>query len=96
MRKIIFLIVSIGILSGCSSSSYTEYKKENPDAELGSYGNFKIVDNALIPTIYDNSYVDIVQDNNTGCMYIVDKTSSNPITISPLYDETGQVKGCGK
>jgi len=96
MRKILFLIVSIWILSGCASTSYKEYKKENPDAELGSYGDFKIVDTALIPTSYDNSFVEIVQDNNTGCLYIVDKNDTNPLSISPLYDETGRVKGCGK
>ena len=35
-------------------------------------------------------------DKNSGCNYFVHKKIKGPVTMSPIYDETGSVKGCGE
>lgn len=96
MKKISVLLMCSFLLVGCSSYAYDEYKEENPNAGLGDYGKFKIVDTVEISTSHNKNFVEISQDPKTGCMYIVDSTDNNPLTVSPLFDENGQVQGCGE
>jgi len=99
------MVGCIALLSGCIpnndefSGRNTNYSTEKDEAAFPYYGELKIVQTAIYETLLpDNkstrkNKIVIVQDEVTGCMYF----STDSITyesLSPLYDETGKVKGC--
>ncbi len=95
----------ITLLSSCSSpndelSGGNTNSSKKEDVAFPYYGKFKIVQTADVQqaigsnnSIHENDIV-IVQDEVTGCMYV--SNNSSHMLISPLYDETGKVRGCGK
>jgi hypothetical protein len=57
------------------------------EGEIVEDGRFKVVDEV-------GSY-DILRDTQTGCMYFYESYSHSQI-LTPVYDENGEVMGCGK
>lgn len=88
------------MLSGCASTTNDELSGRNTnntieeDLSFPYYGEFKIVHTADVQQTIGVKKKDIVivQDEVTGCKYI--SNNSVYLSLSPLYDETGKVKGC--
>lgn len=107
MRKFLIMLGSLTLLSGCSTTT-NELSDEISgdiisnveDRTLPYYGEFKVIQSAEVQmTIGSNNSIHnkgvvIVQDQVTGCMYLSNDSTYNSLT--PLYDETGKVKGCGE
>lgn len=103
MRKTLFILGCITLLCGCSTTNeeFSESETNSPKEEVfTNYGEFKIVHTADVQkTIGDNNSIHsqrivIIQDQVSGCMYL--SNDSSQLSLSPLYDETGIVKGCGE
>ena len=76
--SIVGLMALMGIMVGCAVVG----------EDISTDSDFIIVDNR------GESFVSIVQDKNTGCMYLYDNTEM--LITSPYYNELGEVSGCGE
>lgn len=56
-----------------------------------SYEEGEIVQNGDFIAVKEMGYYDVIQDAETGCMYL---ESYDSYTLTPYYGEDGEVYGC--
>lgn len=88
-----------------SDNTKEEEKNDTTKVEidLPYYGELKVIQKAELQYTQGTGEnqtkkmtdIVIVQDEVTGCMYFSNDTITKE-SLTPLYDETGKVKGCGE
>jgi hypothetical protein len=59
----------------------------------GGYSTGEIVMNGDFKAVGNKGSYDVLRDTSTGCLYLEPHSSRG---LAPLYDEDGNVKGCGE
>lgn len=76
----IALLSAMLILSGCNADKVSNANESNRSGT-------QFIDKGLVSS--GTTYYDVLEDKETGCMYLQGERS-----LTPYYDETGDVKGC--
>lgn len=97
MKKLI-LVTLLLFFSGCSDvENISTTTKENNEtvvqAESDYLTSFVKIGEVDFPSGFGPGEVEILEDENTKCQYLF-RAANNDFSVSPYYDEQGNVKGC--
>lgn len=102
-KKIIIglsILTIILLMSACGDGSETNINNGEAVAlelsEINSVMDLEIVSEQSIDFKSQTAVGYVMVDKNSGCNYFVHKKVKGPVTMSPIYDKTGSVKGCGE
>jgi len=99
MKKILLITLLLG---GCSDINSTIDAESNTDKSSSKPVNTKVESSGENLTSFvkigeveiDSKIIDIVEDESTKCQYIYESKVAQIFSLSPYYDEFGNVKGC--
>lgn len=102
-KKIIIglsILTTSMLMSACGDGSENNVNNGEVVAqelsEINPVMDLEIVSEQSIDFKSQTSVGYVMVDNNSGCNYFVHKKLKGAVTMSPIYDETGSVKGCGE